>query len=198
MFIDVDSSKQYGHEAILYHVLGDPKVTTIMKDGKTAQFPKTAIQPILFLSKRLSILESHYWPTELEVARLVWVVKKTRHFFEVGQGIITVFIDYSAATFISNQTNLLTASSERPNLRLIRASQYLPQFDIDVRYRPGKIHLVPDALSRLLGDTTASPNASSLDELTISKAEFAFTAILVEMSPDYRTRLLATYVNDSS
>lgn len=76
LFVDVDSSKQYGHGAILYHVLGDPKVTTIVKDGKAAQFPKTAIQPILFLSKRLSIPESHYWPTELEVAGLVWVLER--------------------------------------------------------------------------------------------------------------------------
>lgn len=48
LFVDVDFSKQYGHGTILYHVLGDPKVTTIVKDGKAAQFPKTAIQPIFF------------------------------------------------------------------------------------------------------------------------------------------------------
>lgn len=197
LFVDVDSSKQYGHGAILYHVLGDPKVTTIIKDGKAAQFPKSTIQPILFLSKRLSVPESHYWPTELEVAGLVWVVKKTWHFFEAGQEVTTVFTDHSAATVIANQTNLSTASSERLNLRLIRASQYLSQFDIDVKYRPGKIHLVPDALSRLLRDTTTPPNISLLDELTIPEAEFAFTVTLVEMSPDFQTRLLTAYANDS-
>ena len=46
-------------------------------------------------------------------------------------------------------------------------------------------------------DTTTPPNTSSLDELTIPEAEFAFTATLVEMSPDFRTRLLAAYANDS-
>lgn len=145
----------------------------------------------------MSVPKSHYWPIELEVAGLVWVVEKTRHFFEAGQEVTTVFTDHLAATFIANQTNLSTANSERLNLRLIWTSQYLSQFDIDVKYRPGKIHLVPDALSQLLRDTTTPPNTSLLDELTIPEAEFAFTATLVEMSLGFRKRLLIAYANDS-
>ena len=36
------------------------------------------------------------------------------------------------------------------NFRLIRASQYVSQFNFDVRYRFDKIHLIFDALNKLL------------------------------------------------
>ena len=40
--------------------------------------PKTAIQPLMFLSRLLTAAEKNYWPTELEVSGLVWVVRKIR------------------------------------------------------------------------------------------------------------------------
>lgn len=72
LYIDLDASKQYGFAAIIYHVEGDP-------DG---DFPSTKVQPIMFLSKCLNSAEQNYWPTELEVAGVVWVVRKTRHLIE--------------------------------------------------------------------------------------------------------------------
>ena len=45
----------------------------------------------------------------------------------------------------------------------MRASAYLSQFRLRVIYRPGKIHLVPDALSRLQG----APNDRPPDEETL-------------------------------
>lgn len=158
VYADVDSSVAYGHGAIIYQVEGDPDISTIMKDGKAGLFPRSKIQPILFLSKLLSSAESRYWPTELEVAGLVWLMKKARHLLEAGtrEKTTTIFTDHSAATFIARQTSLTSSSVEKLNLRLIRASQYLSQFNLRVIYRPGKIHLVPDALSRLLGSMEES------------------------------------------
>ena len=40
---------------------------------------KAQILPIIFLSRSLTVAESNYWPTELEIAGLVWVLKKIRH-----------------------------------------------------------------------------------------------------------------------
>ena len=45
----------------------------------------------------------------------------------------------------------------RLNIRLTRASQYLSQFELDVRYKPGREHILPDAISRL-ASTTVSKN----------------------------------------
>lgn len=119
MFIDIDFSKEYNYGAILYHILRDPKVTTIVKDGKVVQFLKITIQLIFFLSKRLLIPESHYWPTELEVAELVWVIRKTWHFFEAEQEVTTIFTDHLAVMFSAYQTSLSTASLKRLNFRQI-------------------------------------------------------------------------------
>jgi hypothetical protein len=51
----------------------------------TKEFPKGTwptkddIQPIMFLSRLLTPAEKNYWPTELETAGLIWVIKKVRH-----------------------------------------------------------------------------------------------------------------------
>lgn len=58
------------------------------------------IEPIMFLSKSLTKAENNYWPTELEVAGLVWTVKKVRHMVDSntsGKPTI-VFTDHCAAT----------------------------------------------------------------------------------------------------
>ena len=68
LYIDLDASKEKGIGAMVYHVKGDPTASDNIKRGK--------IEPILFLSRMLSAAESRYWPTELEVAGLVWTIKK--------------------------------------------------------------------------------------------------------------------------
>ncbi len=49
-------------------------------------------------------------------------------------------------------------STMRLNVRLVRASQFLNGFRLTVRHKPGKEHIVPDALSRL-----ASTNSNLAD-----------------------------------
>lgn len=102
--------------------------------------PRTAIQPIMFLSRFLADAERNYWPTELEIAGFVWVVKKT---------------DHSAIVDIVKQRSIVsTTSTMQMNLSLVRASQFLCQFNLDVRYKPGKENIAPDALSRLASTNT--------------------------------------------
>lgn len=64
LYIDLDSSKR-GVGVIVYPVKGDPD------PEKATDIRKADIQPLIFLSKLLSNAESHYWPTELEMAGLV-------------------------------------------------------------------------------------------------------------------------------
>lgn len=123
------------------------------------------MQPILFLSRLLTDAETRYWPTELEIAGLVWVVKKIRHMIEATRSPTTIiYTDHSAAVSIVRQTSLNTVSTEKLNLRLIRASEYLQRFRLDVRYKPRKANIVPDALSRL-ASRQIRPNQDSEGEL---------------------------------
>jgi len=112
------------------------------------------MEPILFLSRLLTDAETRYWPTELEIAGIVWVVKKVRHMIEAAKAATIVYTDHSAAVSIVRQTSLNTTAVEKLNLRLVRASEYLQRFRLDVRYKPGRQNTIPDALSRLASRTT--------------------------------------------
>ena len=67
LYIDVDASKERGYGAMAYH----------LKKGDRAK--PTAIKLILFLSKCLTPAEANYWPTELEIARVVWTIRKVHY-----------------------------------------------------------------------------------------------------------------------
>ncbi len=194
LYIDVDSSKRYGFGAVVYHVEGDP----VPGPDTKAEFPRHKIQPIMFLSKLLTAAERNYWPTELETAGLVWVVRKTRHLIESAAGTTVVFTDHSATTSIAKQSSLtMTTSTDKLNLRLIRASQYLSQFDLDVRHKPGRIHLVPDALSRLLGDMEQKDDGKTgiLEDLGTAGT---YHVTLVELADDFKKRLQDAYEQDTA
>ena len=99
--------------------------------------------PIMFLSRGLNSAEKNYWPMELEVAGLVWVVKQIRHLIEsTTQKTTIIFTDYSTSVSISKQTTLSTLNTDKLNLRLVRASQYLSMFKLDIRYKLGKRNVV--------------------------------------------------------
>lgn len=163
LFLGLDASKERGFGVEVYHVKGNP-----VGDD----FRKSDIQHVLFLSKTLSTAESHYWPTELEVACLVWTIRKTRHLVEACKHPAVIYTDHSATLGIAKQTTLSSSATDKLNLRLIRASQYLSQFDLDVRHKAGRLHTVPDALSRLpalAGEERAS-DIGELDRVDAFKA----------------------------
>ena len=78
------------------------------------------------------------------------------------------------------------------NLRLVRVSQFLQQFNLDVRHKPGKEHIIPDALSRLASTNVgcSDPFHSELDAL------FTYNATLIEIHPNLISRILAGYEDD--
>jgi hypothetical protein len=69
------------------------------------------------------------------------------------------------------------------------------QFELDIRYRPSKIHLFPDALSRLLGamcDGDADTNADTLEDIGV------YLTTLVEISADFESKLRRVYLKDTT
>jgi hypothetical protein len=62
---------------------------------------------------------------------------------------------------ITKQTSLMkTTNINKLNLRLVRASQYIQLFNIEIRHKPGRTYLVLDALSRLPSYTKDKPEDS--------------------------------------
>ena len=80
----------------------------------------------------------------------------------------------------------------RMNLWLVRASQFLQQFKLDIRHKPGKEHIIPDALSRLASTNVSytDPSYSEFDAL------FTYNTTLIEIHLGLVSRILTGYVDD--
>lgn len=109
-----------------------------------------------------------------------------------------VYTDHAATLAIARQTTLTTSSTDKLNLRLIRASQYLSQFRLEIRHKAGRLHLVPDALSRLQARrnrTTLEATTEDegiLDTLTVK----GYPIATVEIDDDFKTRVQEGYEKD--
>ncbi len=174
-----------------FHTIGDPT------DDKEVHM-QMKIQPILFLSRTLTSAETRYWPTELEVAGVIWAVAKLRHLINSSTRPTIIYTDHSAAIWIARQTSLIITSTNKLNLRLVRASAFLSQFDLDVRFRPGKEHVVADALSRLpQQDNLAQGLDEFLDaQVASTEATHVYNATLIEMSEGFRKAIQTGYQRD--
>jgi hypothetical protein len=102
--------------------------------------------------------------------------------------LVRVYTDYRALLSISKQTILETTSTEYSNLQLVQASEYIQYFNLDIKYKPGKMYIVLDTLSQLAGTILLSTEA----ELDFATA-YNYIAILVEISEEFRAQLLRGY-----
>ena len=75
---------------IVIHVKKDAVIST----GKWPT--RTQIEPIIFLSRLLTEAERNYWPTELEVTRFVWVIKKVRYLVKLSKYSTIIQTNYLA------------------------------------------------------------------------------------------------------
>lgn len=195
LYVDLDASKARGFGAVIYHCENEDQATDPPRS--------TSVEPILFLSKLLNDAERNYWPTELEVAGLVWVIKKIRHMVESSEHHTIIYTDHAATLGIMKQTSLNTTSTEKLNLRLVKASEFLQRFRLDVRYKPGKTHFMPDALSKLVSrETKRQPydqqDEGILDTLhAVALETWALATSMVELSDDFKQRVREGYEVDT-
>lgn len=178
LYVEFDASGD-GIGVQVFHV----KDSVQCKLQPTQYPPRNAIEPIAFLSRTLSKAEKRYWSTELEVTACVWAIAKTQHWIRATQNLpVILFTDHKAIVDIqSRQIKDITNSTSRAtaNKKLIRAMEYISQFDIQIIHKPGNDHVVPDALSRLPtaapATTTEAPGA--LEVLPDDRpTDLAFTA----------------------
>ena len=188
LFIDLDASKVFGFGAMIYQISGE----------LDRPYPRRSqIKPVLFLSRLLKDAETRYWPTELELAGIVWALGKVRHMIESAPQTI-VYTDHGAALGIAKQTTLTTTSTAKLNLRIVRASEYIQRFrNLEFRHKPGKQHIVPDALSRLqsAAKIVRDETEGELDALH----GYAYTCTtLVEIRPELREQIRQGYAQESA
>jgi hypothetical protein len=152
LYVDLNAFKEFGFEAHVYH-------TKKAEKNKTPQ--QKSMKPILFLSQLLTDIKTHYWSTKLEVAKLIWVLKKTHHLIEAAEQSTIIYTDHAAAVEIEHQFSLNTTAVKKLNLRLVRASEYLQRFRLKIQYKSEKTNIISDALFRLLSSNNVHERLAS-------------------------------------
>jgi hypothetical protein len=170
----------------------EKKAATVL-DPTAENYDIKMEKPVCYLSKRLNKHEMNYWPTELEVAGLVWTIRKIRHLVDDSDKVF-VFTDHQATKGIAGQQNFRHSAPHRQNLRLVRASLYLSQFpQIKISHVPGKLNVVPDALSRL--QSYQAHDGCTDDEEDIYEA-LQLQASMLRISDDLIDRFQRGYTED--
>ncbi len=131
---------------------------------------------------------------------------------EFSKKSIILYTDHDFALSIVKQTSLVISSIDKLNLRLIRAFEYIQRFNVIIRHKSEKQHIVLDALSRLASENDDS-NTSEFEKLDalhefIKKnldtynsdqqmLDVLFITILVEMNLVLKKKIITEYITDS-
>lgn len=94
--------------------------------------------PVEYASRLLTAAERNYSTTEREALAVVWALNKFRSYID---GLpVTLITDHQALKWLMNLKS--------PTGRLARWALQLQSFNLDIKYQPGKLNSVADALSR--------------------------------------------------
>ncbi len=89
---------------------------------------------------------------------------------------------------------MTTSNTNKLNLRLMRIDMYLSQFDLNIRHKSDREHVISDALSRLScfedEKLTKKQDDDILDDIE------AYAETLMKMSSIFKDRLVQTYKTD--
>jgi putative transposase len=187
LYEDIDASKEFEIDVMIYHVEDDSFYD--LKISSTWYSSKSKIQLILFLSRSLKSVERNYWSIELKIAEIVFIIRKIRHMIESVKKSIILFTDHDSTFDIVKQTSLLTIFTNKMNLRLIRAFEYIQRFNLIIKHKSDKQDIVLNALSRL---------DSENNELTSDSKELNALLIttLIEMNDDFRNKVISKYFSN--
>ena len=180
--------------AMIYHVF----INMTISEKTSSYSLRNKIQSIMFLSRFLNEAKSRYWSIELEIAELVWVLRKIRHLMKSIKMSTIIYTDYDATLNIAKQISLITSSTNKLNLRLIRVSNYIQRFSLNIRHKSEKFHTVSDALSRLSAKlSTSFSSEQKSDTIDDEKLDVLHTASTIEISFDFKSRIIENYKQDS-
>ena len=134
-------------------------------------------------------------------------MRKIRHLIESFTSSIVIYINHDVTLNIIKQITLSSFSTNKLNLRLVRVNDYIQRFDLDIRHKSNKSHLVSNVLSRLISlNDSSTSSKEKFDALFIfvdvdtnhSNVDVYFICSLVKMNDVFRQKILNDYKIDSS
>ncbi len=97
-----------------------------------------------------------------------------------------LFTNHESVLRIVKQISLFTISIDKLNLRLIRTFEYIQRFNIIVKHKSEKQHIVSNVLSRLVSENDEF--VSDAEKLNV-----LFIIILVKMNLAFKNRIITEY-----
>ena len=105
-----------------------------------------------------------------------------------------IYIDHETAFDIAKQITLIINSIDKLNLRLVKAFDYLQRFDLNIKHKFDKQHIVSNAFFKLVSVNT---NRLLWKSFTTKTEENVFDALfivsLIEMNVVFRKKILIDY-----
>ena len=184
-FVDFDVNKKFELDVIIYHVKSFANW-----DDIDYSFRKS-IELILFFNRLFISVETRYWSIELKLTDIVWMLKKIKHFIDSFALSIVIYTNHDSTLEIVKQISFIISSIDKFNLRFVRASNYIQRFNLDIRHKSDKQHIVSDALSRLISFNDNIKKSFDENELNA-----LFITTLIEMKKVFRNRLLKDYIKN--
>ena len=87
----------------------------------------------------------------MKIVDIIWILRKIRHFIESFNSFIVIYIDYDVALNIIKQIIFsFFFSTNKLNFRLIRVSDYIQRFDLNIRHKSNKFYFVSNFLFKLI------------------------------------------------
>jgi hypothetical protein len=182
-------------EAFIYHV----------KKNREEITKFTIIKSIVFLSKIFISAKKRYWSTKLKIVAIVWIVKKLHHMIRATKHFIIIWTNHSIIVAIIKQTKMIISNTNKLNFHFVKANMYLSQFDLNVRHKIDRDHVIFDALFRLSFFDSEKISEEITEEIAkdiikkkndILKNVNVYVEILVKMFLTFKTRLIQTYEID--
>ena len=148
LFLDFDVNKKFDFDVILYYV------KKIFHKNDDKYFSRHVIESIFFLSRFIINAKSKYWFIELKIIEIIWILKKTRYIVEITFDIIIIYTNYDVAIDIAKQITLIIILINKLNFRLMRAFDYIQFFNLDIKYKLEKQHIMSNVLFKFVNNNT--------------------------------------------
>ena len=194
-FVNFNTNKKFDINVVVYHV----KKNSCQFDE---YFFKSIIQSIMFLSRLLNSIETRYWSTKIKIVEIVWILRKIRHFIKFVVLFTIIYIDHKAVLNITKQTIFTSSFTNKLNLRLMRVNDYIQRFDLNIRHKLNRTHIVSNTLFKLVNLNTfelftkKKLNAFFIlidVDINYSKINVLFTCSLIKMNVVFRQKILNDY-----
>ena len=106
---------------------------------------------------------------------------------------IVIYIDYNVTFNIAIQITLTIIFTNKLNLKLIRAFNYIQRFNLKIRYKSNKQHIISNVLFKFFNNNIEFNIA--VDEVN-DELNVLFIVSLIEINEIFRKRILNNYKID--